>query len=308
MRFAAAVALLLVLGAAAAYFHFGYAPGPPAPALGGKVETGAIQGRTYLSYSPAHQPASAPLIVVLHGSTLDGATMRRWTGYEFDVLADARGFNVVYPDGYKGNWNDCRRKADSPSKRENIDDVGFIKALVDRIPHGKVYVFGYSNGGQMAYRLASEAPELFAGIAAVSANLPAAENNQCGQSGKTPPVLLVNGTADPIVPFTGGESSLFGFASRGQVLSAAATAQAFAARNDLPPPMVVALAHAGPSDSTAVSQRTWSSRGAPFIVQYIVKGGGHVVPQPVFRYPRILGPMTGDLDAVARSVSFFLRQ
>ena len=41
-------------------------------------------------------------------------------------------------------------------------------------------------------------------------------------------VLMVSGTADPIVPYAGGEVSLFGFSKRGRVLSAPASAEAFA--------------------------------------------------------------------------------
>ena len=52
------------------------------------------------------------------------------TGYEFDWFADQRKFAVVYPEGYKNNWNDCRKNATFPAKVENIDDVGFIKTLI----------------------------------------------------------------------------------------------------------------------------------------------------------------------------------
>ncbi len=45
------------------------------------------------------------------GFVMTCAQMREWTGFELDELADQRGFVVAYPDGYKGNWNDCRRAA-----------------------------------------------------------------------------------------------------------------------------------------------------------------------------------------------------
>lgn len=38
------------------------------------------------------------------------------TGYEFDWFADQRKFAVVYPEGYKNNWNDCRKNATFPAK------------------------------------------------------------------------------------------------------------------------------------------------------------------------------------------------
>ncbi|MDQ2793836.1 MAG: dienelactone hydrolase family protein, partial [Bacteroidota bacterium] len=145
-----------------------------------------------------------PLLLALHGSNLDGATMRRWTGYEFDQLADRHGFAVLYPDDYQGNWNDCRRDAPFPAKTENIDDMSLLRALVahfqaaHRTDAGRVYAFGYSNGGQMALRLAMEAPRLVAAIATADANLPTPASLSCASEGPTAPVLLVAGTADPI--------------------------------------------------------------------------------------------------------------
>jgi polyhydroxybutyrate depolymerase len=61
---------------------------------------------------------------------------------------------VVYPDGYKHNWNDCHSKATFPAHTENIDDMGFVKGLIARevalrqIDEKHVYVLGYSNGGE----------------------------------------------------------------------------------------------------------------------------------------------------------------
>jgi polyhydroxybutyrate depolymerase len=103
---------------------------------------------------------------------MDGEMMRKWTGYEFDQWADRKGFVVVYPDGYKHNWNDCHKNATFPAKLENIDDMGFIHALIARMAqeHGidtkHVFVLGYSNGGQMAFRLAIETPDEVAAVAA----------------------------------------------------------------------------------------------------------------------------------------------
>jgi polyhydroxybutyrate depolymerase len=72
--------------------------------------------------------------------------------------ADRKGFVVVYPDGYKHNWNECHKDATFPAKLENIDDMGFIHALIARMAqeeHGidikHVFVLGYSNDGQMAF-------------------------------------------------------------------------------------------------------------------------------------------------------------
>ena len=47
-------------------------------------------------------------------------------------MADRHGFIVLYPDGYKNNWNDCRKDAPFAANKENVDDVGFLRALVEQ--------------------------------------------------------------------------------------------------------------------------------------------------------------------------------
>jgi len=150
---------------------------------------------------------------------MDGARMRVFTGYEFDRLADQHGFVVLYPDGYRRNWNDCRKHATFPAKLQNIDDMSFIRTLIARVmaeqgvDEKSVYVFGYSNGGHMAFRLAMEAPDEVAAIAAVAASLPTPDASSCPQQGRTSRIMLINGTEDPINPYQGGVVRFFGFAS-----------------------------------------------------------------------------------------------
>lgn len=306
---------LLVL-AAVGYSYYLYAPLPPVPRLSAVLQTATIRvgehERAYRAYVPARLPRHAPLVLVLHGSNIDGATMRQWTGYEFDELADRYGFVMLYPDGYQKNWNDCRRDATFAAKTENIDDVGFLRALVETcqqqfgIDPARVYAFGYSSGGQMAFRLALEAPQLVAAIATAGANMPPPANCSCPLDGPTPPVLLVAGTQDPISPYDGGQVTLFGFGSRGLVLSAQATAEQFARRNGLmAPPTATTLPHQRADDPTAVESLTWTRGAQPWVRLYTVRGSGHVVPQPRYRFGRLLGRTTADLDAPVEALRFF---
>jgi poly(3-hydroxybutyrate) depolymerase len=99
-----------------------------------------------------------------------------------------------------------------------------------------VFVLGYSNGGQMAFRMAIETPDEVAAVAALGASLPTPDSSSCAQ----------------------------------------------------------------------VDSLTWSSGDhTPIAVLYTVHGGGHVVPQPAFRYPRMLGRTAGDLDAPSSALQFF---
>ncbi|MGI4832455.1 MAG: alpha/beta hydrolase family esterase [Janthinobacterium lividum] len=306
-----------VLLAAAAAYRYLYAPAPKKPHLSAPVQPGTIRmgerERRYRAFVPAQRPAKAALVLVLHGSAMTGKAMRRTTGYVFEELADKHGFAVAYPDGYQGNWHDCRRDTTFPAKTENIDDMGFLRALVARLcaeydlDSARVYAFGYSNGGQMAFRLAVEEPRLVAAVAATGATLPVPEASTCPQAGPTARVLVASGTNDPISPFGGGEVTIFGFRSRGFTISARATVEEFARRNGLTDnPVTATLPHQRPADSTSVEEVVWArADGTPVVAFYPIAGGGHVIPQPKSRAPRFLGATTGDLNLPEQAVRFF---
>ncbi len=316
MKTALWATLLLMITVSVAYSYYFYAAAPTGPQpnstiMENKLTVGDHQ-RTYLSYAPAQLPDNPAMVIVLHGSSINGATMRKWTGYGFDRLADRYGFVVSYPDGYKGNWNDCRMDASFPAKKENIDDIGFIKALIEHyseryhIDRSKVFVFGYSNGGQMAMRLAMETPRLVGAIAAVCANLPTAESCSCPADGATPPVMLIAGDQDEVNPYEGGDVRLFGFMKRGMAISAQATAAYFAQRNGIAVSAApIQWPRKDENDETYITQQNWISGDHPFVTLYTVHGGGHTVPQPDFEFPRFLGKTSRNLDAPAAAVYFF---
>src|SRR5260221_7490597 len=142
---------------------------PPMPKLPGTIERGALEhggrARTWIAYLPARAATHPALVIVLHGSMGTGERARVGFGYDFDLLADQNGFIAVYPQGYEGHWNDCKLKGPYAARRENIDDVGFLHALVDRLVKdhdadpARVYVAGISNGGSMKLRLALPTPD-----------------------------------------------------------------------------------------------------------------------------------------------------
>lgn len=267
--------------------------------------------RSFVLYTPRDLKPNAPLVFVFHGSGGDGASTREVTGYGFDALADTNGFLVAYPDGYQTTWNDCRKASPQPARRMNIDDESFIEAMIakEAADHGidrkRVFATGHSNGAQLTYRLAMERASEFAGIAAISASVPTPDNLACQPSNATMPAMVINGTADPINPFEGGQVTL-GFTSLGNVLSTRGTAEYFAKLNgQAGAPQTTRLPHKNASDPTWVERTSWTTPGKPPVVMYAIHGGGHVVPQPNFQYPASLGGQTGDLDAPAVIWDFF---
>jgi polyhydroxybutyrate depolymerase len=273
----------------------------------------AVKGmqRTFIVYTPKSLKPNAPLLFVFHGSGGDAESMRDATGFEFDMLADRDGFVVVYPDGYQATWNDCRKGSPQPARRMNIDDESFVEAMIAKevadhaIDKKRVFSAGWSNGGQLGFRFALERANQFAAVAAISANLPRPENLACTPSGAAMPVMIINGTEDPINPFDGGNVML-GFTSLGPVYSAQESAQYWAKLNGIDAkPVVKRLPHAVKSDSTYVDEMIWSAPGKPSVVLYAVHGGGHVIPQKKMQFWGSLGRQTEDLDAPAAIWEFF---
>jgi polyhydroxybutyrate depolymerase len=132
------------------------------------MQSGGLN-RTYKVIAPvATLPKSAPIIVVLSGiaASFDQEVQRD----RFVPFVSKGRAELVYPDGIGKSWNaiGCCGRAGG----ENVDDIGFLTALVARVDPGHqhpIYLVGYSNGGRMAYRMACSSPGLFDGTAVVKA-------------------------------------------------------------------------------------------------------------------------------------------
>lgn len=229
------------------------------------------------------------LVLVFHGSKQTGAIQHDFTGGSLDrLVAEGRAI-VAYLDGYRRNWNDARRDSSFPARREDVDDVGFARAVAKRLARShhiderRVILVGYSNGGQMVLRLLHEAPELVAGAVVVAATMPDAEGFTAGFSTTARdlvPVTVVAGTADRIVPYDGGRMAWWArkiFKIDGTALSAPATAAYFAARNGIrSAPTELELPGSG--GRTRTRRMDYHADGVPDVSLITVEGGGHTIP------------------------------
>lgn len=287
------------------------------PPLSGALTHGSLEHggrtRTFLSYVPAQVDPHPALVIVFHSSMGDGAQARTAFGYDFDRLADQHGFIVVYPDGVERHWNDCRKRAPFAARRLGIDDVGFIRALVAHFRANwntgsdRVFATGVSNGGQMAIRLALEAPDLVHAVAPVVASLPAATNLDCRVIGEPVSILFMNGTGDPMNPYGGGDVELYGvWGNRGRVISSIDSAAWFARLAGYTgQPERTMLPDRNPEDRSTVERVDWNHPDRKKVVLYSIRGGGHTVPHPTARAPRLLGRTNADLAAAEVIWSFF---
>lgn len=277
----------------------------------GQVRVGAVT-RTYLLHVPARydKAKSMPLVLVFHGGGGRGANMPRFTG--FDKLADSEGFIAVYPDGIDHHWNDGREN-DDPA----VDDVAFVSALLDQlessynIDRKRIFATGISNGGFFSQRLACDLSNRIAAVASVAATMPAELMKRAAPS-RPVSVMLIDGTADPLVPYEGGTvGAELGGVGRGGTAASAPDTIAFWARRDRcsAKPVVEDLPDRDPADGVRVRRETHAGGAdGTEVVLYTVEGGGHTWPGGVQYLPkRLIGKTSHDIDATEVIWEFFAR-
>jgi polyhydroxybutyrate depolymerase len=271
-----------------------------------KLTVGGVEREYFISGASSQGPR--PTVLVLHGSLLNAQLMIPAMG--FQPLVEREGLVAVYPNAINGQWNDGRAAAALWSGGRH-EDVAFLRALVAHLISSgtsdpeRVYVTGYSNGGMMAFRLMCETNGIFAGAAAIAATLPAEISGDCKPKGPIP-TLIMNGTADPFVPFYGGDLP-FG---SGRVLSTDATVRFLRKVNGCTEAAKVdALPDVDANDSSHVTLTSWTtcSSAAPVLL-YKVEGGGHRIPSVGRGVPFadvLLGKLNHDFEAAEAIWSFF---
>ncbi len=274
--------------------------------------------RSFQIFTPSLYDKSiqVPLVIVLHGRGTNGEGMILVTRKGFDKLADRDGFITVYPNGIDLNWNDGRmdEEANDRAHRENIDDVGFISALIDlmikdyNIDSKRVYIAGMSNGAIMAYRLACELSDKITAIAPVDGNIPQLLSSACVPY-RPVSVLAINNVNDPLVPFEGGE--IFGNFHRvklGKVLSVKESVMFWVNRDKCSAtPFVTEEPDRNPKDGTRVTRKEYlNGIDQTEVIVYSIDGGGHTWPGGIQYLPVwVIGKTCLHIDANEIIWSFF---
>jgi polyhydroxybutyrate depolymerase len=202
---------------------------------------------------------SAPIVVVLGGA--DSTTSNEISRDEFVPGVNDDKDELVYPAEIDKSWNaiGC---CDGAAKL-NIDDVGFMKALVPAIDPGRarpIYIVGYSVGGRLAYRLACTDPTLVDGMVAVKADpMPGCVVTQPMN------VMVFSSMDDKYVPYKPGEKGLE---------TPAATVQIARLQTDLKCAAKTVARHG------TMTLSTWSCADGKTLEWALYQSGGHDFPAP----------------------------
>ena len=254
--------------------------------------------RTFHYNKPANDKRSN-LVFVMHGSGGNGTVMMLVTT-RLEKKGGAENFLLVYPDGYQRYWNECRKAATSTANIENINENAFFEGMIryfqkkHRINPKKVFAVGTSGGGHMAYKLALTMPQKIKAVTAIIANLPDTNNLDCVESGRAIPVMIINGTEDPLNLYNGG-MMISGNVTFGFVRSTDRTFKYWAGLAGYTgEPVKENLPDNDPLDGKTIERYTYKKKGKPEVVLLKVIGGKHDYPK--------------DIDVHEEAWEFFKRQ
>ncbi len=157
--------------------------------------------RYYEVYIPQTLPANPPMLLMLHGTSFaippSTPISKNWG---WPPLADKYGFILVQPastyNPKSGAWNWNAYYMDNAFPAPAPDDSGFLRQLIVNltaqynIDPNRVYVAGFSSGGQMAHRVGVELSDLVAAIVPASGTI-------VGQTA-FPPIVLPGPSLAPV--------------------------------------------------------------------------------------------------------------
>jgi polyhydroxybutyrate depolymerase len=130
--------------------------------------------RKFIFVNPNHSTKHSSLVFVLHGSGGNGNQMLARVPSIAKASA-SENFIGVFPFGYKGFWNECRKSSPAEANKIDIDEQAFFQSMINyfvekyQADRKKVFVIGTSGGGHMAFKLAMTMPDRFKAVSAIIA-------------------------------------------------------------------------------------------------------------------------------------------
>jgi polyhydroxybutyrate depolymerase len=212
-----------------------------------------------------------------------------------------------YPGG--GGQQPPTREPGEERRPAPTDDIGFFNQMLDQLgtkfsaDPSRIYAAGLSEGGFMSLRLGCALSDRIAAIVAVGAAMP--KTMICLPS-RPVPLLMINGTSDPVVPYGGGTEHNLNLAT----ISAEDSAKAWARidrctekpeKSKLPPKEKGGM-------ETKIDTYGGCQQNAQ-VVLYSVKGAGNTWPGgEQYEVEKTIGKTSQDLNANETIWSFLVTQ
>ncbi|WP_248310386.1 PHB depolymerase family esterase [Bosea sp. 117] len=266
------------------------------------ISVGGLKREFILHLPKNAAPGPWPLVIALHGAWQPASVFRSYL--DLDEIADREGFAVAYPRGLNLLWNDGRGSvAGIMPIIQKRDDAAFILAVLDALAAEAIadpnrsYLMGFSNGAFLTAFIACRHAERFAAYATMMMTAPVSYAETC-RPARPIPILMMNGSYDPIVP-------TFGRPTPGaKLMSATESAELFARIDGCGTPQ----AAAGPSARIL----RWDDCAQGSAVHFYEIEGGHQPPArtvgPMDALAGlVLGPRRKGLDAPEEIWAFFRR-
>lgn len=210
--------------------------------------------------------------------------------------------------GYPGGGQqDPNRQPGEDRRPAPVDDIAFFNQMLDQlgtkfsVDASRVYATGLSEGGFMSMRLGCALGDRIAAIAAVGAAMP--KTMICLPT-RPVPMVMINGTSDPVVPYGGGTEHNRSYAT----LSVEDSAKAWAKidRCEEKPEKSKMSASAKGGMETKVDTYNGCQQNAQ-VALYSVKGAGNTWPGgEQYEAENTIGKTSPDPNANEVIWSFFV--
>lgn len=264
---------------------------------------GKVQ-RSFLVKVPKSSPANnRALIIALHGGGGTAASFE-WTMAAF---SERYGYVQFYPEGLEKTWN-VPGVPTGGTFVPSVDDLAFVEALIAtaiqkyRVDPQKVFLMGASRGGMMALYAMTKMPEKITGVAAIISSMPKKYENFTLRDPVA--LLVINGTADPLIPYQGGAPAK----NKAEMMpTEALVARVVAENKAAKTPVVANLPNTNTKDGCTTQSFTYANANpAGRVVLLKVNGGGHVIPGGGQYLPAaIIGPACKDFSGIEKTYAFF---
>lgn len=238
-----------------------------------------------------------PLVMALHGHSNSGQIVEDYM--QLRLLAEARHFLYCYPNGSVHSsgytwlpwaWNAANAAAAGFSYTDN---AAYLRSVIEEVGRNfavdrkRICLTGISDGGEMAYRVASESADLVAGIASQAGT--AFPDLGSRRPSEPVNVLHIHGTADSDLSYAGGYLTN---PNTPRFLSAVETIQTWADYNSAsnpvsdPTPTLDLTTDVAGLDTVVTRYTTFPSSGA--VELWTINGAGHVPTRSSQFSPRVL--------------------